>query len=330
MLVRMLLLLVLVLLAVGFWFDFLDKSEGKPVVHLVAPNPDVESEFRFELEQALAKGEQVYWLAKDLPEYETGGLPNGKADPEMLQSALDQLPIQLDSLHIYTSGHSGELGDQFLYVPEIPVLHTQALDDRKNSAARIALDSGRFLAVNEIGMLQLNSGAEGNPVKNPVYSGPVKYRILLENPEMQAQFKAALEAISEVYGLTFSEVDQGEQVVLTDQIPKSLEKDKPYLITDSGQQIFPKNVKVLSTQAGMNWEEVVEKGLLPGLILEPLVDFLGIHPKEARLSKSQLAQRFIKIPKSKTAIIPNSNSILLILFLALFSLERYLAYRLNL
>ncbi|MBA4301495.1 MAG: hypothetical protein C0433_15540 [Cyclobacterium sp.] len=330
LLVRTLLFLVLVLLAVGFWFDYLGKNEGKPVVHLVIPNPSVEAEFRFELEQALTKGEQVYWFTENLPVYEAGVLPDGKAEPTLIQHALDQLPKRLDSLHIYASGLSGEFGNELLYVPEIPVLHSQTLDNRRNSSARIALDSGRFLGVNESGLLQLILDSAEIPVKNPVYSGSVKFRILSENQETQAQFLAALEAIEEVYGLSFSKVEDGELVVLMDQIPESFAKDKLYLISKSVREIFPGNVNVLAHRAGMNWDEVIEKGLLPSLILEPLVDFLGIHPKEARLSNSQLAQRFIKISESKTAILPNSNSILLILFLALFGLERYLAYRNNL
>lgn len=228
---------------------------------MVIPNPSVEAEFRFELEQALTKGEQVYWFAENLPVYEAGVLPDGKAEPTLIQHALDQLPKRLDSLHIYASGLSGEFGNELLYVPEIPVLHSQTLDNRRNSSARIALDSGRFLGVNENGLLQLISDPAEIPVKNPVYSGSVKFRILSENQETQAQFLGALEAIEEVYGLSFSKVEEGELVVLMDQIPESFEKDKLYLISKSVREIFPGNVNVLAHRAGMNWDEVIEKGL---------------------------------------------------------------------
>lgn len=330
LLTRMLLLAVLVLLAVGFWFDFLEKSDLKPTVHLVVPNLEVEAEFRFELEQAMEKGEPIYWLAPELPEYESGILPTEKADPSSIQQALDLLPKNLDTLHLYSAGFSGEFPDQMLYVPEIPVLHLKTGDVRKFSTAHLALDSARFLSVNETGILQLNSLTEGKQLKSPVHSGPVRFRLLLKDSGKEREFLAGLEAIEEVYGLTFSEVDEGEQMVLTDQIPESFANDNIYLLTESSQQIFHENVKVLENQAGMSWEELVEKGLLPGLILEPLVDFLGIHPKEARLSPIHLAQQFVRIPESSQGLLPNSNGFLLILFLVLFGLERYLAYRTNL
>lgn len=328
LLVRMLLLALLVLLAVGLWFEFLEKSESKPIVHLVESSSGVESEFRFELEQAIEKGESVYWLSEGLPEYEAGILPEVNTGTFSIQQGLDQVPKNIDSLHFYTSGLLGNDFEEILYVPEIPILHLQTLDGRSYSKAQIELDSSRFLSVNEMGMLQVNSGVEA--LKNPVYSGSVGFRFLLEDANKESQFLAALAAITEVYGLSFTEQNEGETLILTAQIPENPEKNKLYLVTESSKQFLPKNIQFLANQTGMNWNEVIEKGLLPGLILEPLVDFLGIHPKETRLSPSQLAHRFVKIPESKTGSLPNANGILLVLFLALFGLERYLAYRTNL
>lgn len=325
LLVRILLLILLVLLAVGLWFDFLEKSESKPLIHLVEPREGVAEEFRFELDQAIEKGESVYWLLEGLPEYEAGILQEVNSGTFSIQQGLDQLPKNLDSLHFYTSGHAGNDPKETFYVPEIPILHLQTLDDRGYSKAHIELDSSRFLSVNEMGMLQVNSGGEA--LKNPVLVG---FRFLLEDEKKKSNFLAAFAAIREVYGLSFSEQSEGEILILTDQIPENPEKNKLYLVTESSKQILPKNIQSLANQVGMNWEEVIEKGLLPGLILEPLVDFLGIHPMETRLSPSQFVQRFVKIPESKTGILPNANGVLLVLFLALFGLERYLAYRTNL
>jgi hypothetical protein len=328
LLLRILILTVLVLLAIGLWFDFLEKSESKPVVHLVEPREGVVDEFRFELEQAMERGESVFWLLEGLPEYEAGKVPEVNQGSSSIQQLLDQLPINLDALHFYTSGLAGNDQKETLYVPEIPILHLQSLDNRSISKAQIELDSSRFLSLNELGMLQVNSGEEA--LKNPVYSGSVGFRFLLEDEKKKSQFLAAFAAITEVYGLSFSEQSEGEILILTDQIPDIPEKNNLYLVTESSKQILLKNIQSIANQAEMNWEEVVEKGLLPGLILEPLVDFLGLHPREARLSPSQLAQRFIKIPESKMAISPNARVILLVLFLLLFALERYLAYRTNL
>lgn len=330
LLLRILLWTLLVLLAVGLWFDFFQKSEFKPIVHLVLPTEEIGEEFRFEIDQALAKGEQVFWLAEGLPAYEMGTQPPAKLLPSEVQQALDLLPKQVDSLHIYTSGMESDFGSNLLFVPQSPVFHMLTLNAEDFSKEIIGLDSVRFLSVNESGLLQLNSRGEGIPVVNPVYSGPVKFSMMLKDQEKKKDFLAAFEAIEEVYGVQFAEVSEGEKLVVADQIPKSLSKDKLYLIAESDEVVLPENAVNLELQSGMAWEEVIEKGLLPELILEPLVDFLGIHPQEKRLSQPQLEQRFIKIPDSGKAHLPNSILLLLVLFLVLFGLERYLAYRLNL
>lgn len=327
LLLRILILIILVLLAVGLWFDFLEKGNSKPIVHLVQPNAEVESEFRFEIEQALEKGEQVLWLADGLPEYETGQIPLGNLLETKVQKTLDLLPKSLDSLHIYALGLEKDFGSNTLFVPETPIFHISTLDKKSFSKARIGLDSIKFLSVNESGLLQLDSVETKSDLS---FSGPVEFSFSLENQERQDQLRSAFEAIEEVYGLSFSEVSKGGKLVLTDQKHKTFSKEKLYLLVESTIRILPQNVINLENQAGLTWEEMIEKGLLPELILEPLVDFLGIHPLEKRLTINQLEQRFIQIPESKMAAFPNSAILLLILLLFLFGLERYYAYRLNL
>lgn len=324
---RILILIVLVLLAVGLWFDFLEKSDSKPIVHLVQPNSEVESEFRFEIERALEKGEQVFWLAEGLPEYEDGQIPGENLSEFEVQKALDLLPKNLDSLHIYSTGIENDFGSKTLFVPEIPNFYVSTLEKRSFSKTKIGLDSTRSLSLNDNGLLQIDSVGR---TSDPVYSELVEFRFSLNDQEKREEILAAFEAIEEVYGLSFSEVSEDGKLVLTDQIPEMLSKEKLYLLVESGNRILPQNVISLENRAGLTWEEMIEKGLLPELILEPLVDFLGIHPLEKRLTINQLEQRFVRIPDLKMATLPNSAILLLILFMILFGLERFYAYRLNL
>lgn len=324
---RILILIVLVLLAVGLWFDFLEKSDSKPIVHLVQPNAEVVSEFRFEIERALEKGEQVFWLAEGLPEYEDGQIPGENLSEFEVQKALDLLPKNLDSLHIYSTGIENDFGSKTLFVPEIPNFYVSTLEKRSFSKTKIGLDSTRSLSLNDNGLLQIDSVGR---TSDPVYSELVEFSFSLNDQEKREAILAAFEAIEEVYGLSFSEVSEDGKLVLTDQIPEMLSKEKLYLLVESGNRILPQNVISLENRAGLTWEEMIEKGLLPELILEPLVDFLGIHPLEKRLTINQLEQRFVRIPDLKMATLPNSAILLLILFLILFGLERFYAYRLNL
>ncbi len=327
LLLRILIWAILVLIAVGFWFDFLEKSHSKPIVHLVQPDAEVESEFRFEIDQAWQKGGQVFWFAEGLPEYEAGQIPDGNVKELEVQKALDMLPKSLDSLHIYSSGLENDFDSKVLFVPEFPIFHVSTLNKRNFSKARIGVDSIRFLLVNESGLLHLDSTDRESDL---AFSGSIEFSFSFENQEKKAQILAAFEAIEDVYGLSFSEVSEDGKLVLTDQIPEILSKEKLYLLLESSDPILPQNVIKLENQAGLTWEEMIEKGLLPELLLEPLVDFLGIHPQEKRLTINQLEQRFVRIPESKMTVLPNSAILLLILFLILFGLERYYAYRLNL
>lgn len=327
LLLRIVIWTSLVLLAVGLWFEFLEKSESKPIVHLVQPNADVESEFRFEIEQALEKGEQVFWFTEGLPDYEAGQISGVNPKKFDVQKALDLLPKSLDSLHIYASGLENDFGSKLLFVPEIPNFHVLTLDNRTYSKAIIGIDPTRFLSVNELGLLQVDSAKNR---ADPAFIGPIEFSISLNNQAKRAQLLAAMEAIEEIYGLTFSEVSEAGKLVLTDQSPEASSKEKLYLILGQGEQLLPQNVIHLEKQSGLTWEELIEKGLLPELILEPLVDFLGIQPLEKRLTVNQLEHGFVRIPESKLAAFPNAAVLLLIVFLILFGLERFYAYRLNL
>jgi hypothetical protein len=324
---RILIFIALVLLAVGLWFDFLEKSDASRIVHLVQPKSEVESEFRFEIEQALQKGEQVFWLVEGLAEYEDGQIRKGNLGKIELQKALDLLPKRLDYLHIYSSGMENDFGSNPLFVPEFPIFHLSTLGKRDFSKARIALDSIRYLAINEKGLLQVDSVDRKSDF---VFSGPIEFSFSSVNQEKRASILAAFEAIREVFGLKFTEVSEGGILVVTDQVPEILSKERLFFVVESRDRILPENILNLENQAGMTWEELIGKGLLPAVILEPLVDFLGIHPLEKRLTISQLEQRFVQVPDSKMAAFPNSAILLLVLFLVLFGLERYYAYRLNL
>ncbi|WP_332910947.1 hypothetical protein [Algoriphagus boritolerans] len=206
---------------------------------------------------------------------------------------MDLLPKHLDSLHFYVSGLENDFGSKLLFVPEIPLLHKSTSDKRTYSKAKIGIDSTRFLSVSELGLLQLDTAEK---ITDPVFSGPIEFSISLSNQEKKNQLLAAFEAIEEVYGLTFSEVSEGGKLILTDQTQEVISKEKLYLLVESGDGILPQNVIHLEKQSGLTWEELIEKGLLPELILAPLVHFLGIHSQEKKVNNQSTG----------TTICPNS------------------------
>ncbi|OOG72828.1 BatA domain-containing protein [Algoriphagus sp. A40] len=325
LLLRILLWTLLVLFAVGIWWKNLDKTADE-TVHLIIPDEQVASEFRFELDQALENGESVFWLAEGLPSYEAGFRELPVFEGEKIQEYVDLLPKRLDSLHIYTSGNPRDLPSTLIWVPVFPQLHlAEEWTQTKIAQQVIALDSGSFLGLDERGILA--KSFEKDPNHQVVFTGSIPYSLEIEEGE-KSNIKAALAALTEVYGLSFAEVETGKaKLVFTDQIPENADNAKLYFLTSSLDTPGNKSMISLYHSVQLPADEVLEKGLLPELILSPLLEFFGIRAADPLLTQRQIAQKFIEIPKAQLSVFPNTSEIILVLIALVFALERFLAYR---
>ena len=332
LLVRIALFVMIVLFVVGLWWKVLGKSDASSTVHLVMPSAQVEADFRFELEQALQAGEEVFWIAEGLPDYETGENPPVGFDSKELPVYLETLPKNLDSIHWYASGSESEIAQSTLWVPKTPQIHLASkLSTPAFSSKVIQLESGKYLGLDEQGMLVSGVGGDGVSKEQIAFSGVIPVFFELEDEVKKADIEAALAALTEVYGLTFSEREnQNAQVIFSDRVAENPKSEKLYFVTEADLQTSPKNQVSLANAVSMPWDEVVDKGILPELVLDPLVGFLGISAPETFLTKSQIEQRFVEIPQSKQSAVANTSEIFLILIVLLFGLERFLAFRSNL
>ena len=332
LLVRIALFVMIVLFVVGLWWKVLGKSDASSTVHLVMPSAQVEADFRFELEQALQAGEEVFWIAEGLPDYETGENPPVGFDSKELPVYLETLPKNLDSIHWYASGSESEIAQSTLWVPKTPQIHLASrLSAPVFSSRVIQLESGKYLGLDEQGMLVFVAGGAGISKEKTAFSGVIHVFFELEDEVKKADIEAALAALTEVYGLTFSEGEkQNAQVIFSDRVAENPKSEKLYFVTEADLQTSPKNQVSLANAVSMPWDEVVDKGILPELILDPLVGFMGISAPETFLTKSQIEQRFVEIPQSKQSAVANTSEIFLILIVLLFGLERFLAFRSNL
>jgi hypothetical protein len=332
LLVRILFWALLVLMVVGLLWKTLDESDSPRIIHLLVPNQQVEAEFRFELERAIEKGEDVFWLTEGLPAYEVGEAPSMNFDSEKTQEYLDLLPRTLDSLHVYAAGLESELVPSRLWVPKSPQFHLATqLSPPVPSEQLIQLESGDLLGLNEQGILVPISSEAGIPEDRMAYSGPIPVHFALADGEKKEQLQAALVALQEVYGLSFAEVAlEKAKVVFADQLSKDQGSEALYFYTAPVENTKTKLHIPLDNPVSIPWSEAVEKGILPELIVSPLLEFLGIRSEIAPLSQSHLEQKFVEIPKAKSSIESNTTEIFLVLIVLCFGLERFLAYRNNL
>ncbi|WP_026952628.1 BatA domain-containing protein [Algoriphagus mannitolivorans] len=321
LLVRILLWIALILLLVGIWWKGFLTSEEKAIVHGVAPDEKVAAEFRFELNQAQERGERVVWLSEGLPLFDLEAKGLEGFDPNGLQSYLDELMAYSDAVHLYMKGLSDEFSQSSYWINSEPIFHLSQTVKPKHSGFSIQLDSGRFLGINTEGFLETK---EQNAYRQVALISPIS--VNLENVEVGKKeiLKASLEAITEVYGLQFSESNLPDaKIIFTSGQDIESSENQLVLRTESlGKH-------ALSNPVQQPWEEVVQKGVLPELILKKVLPHFGIDPDSRKLSQAQIAQKFHRIPESKVAKISNSSEIILLLILALFGLERFLAFRSN-
>ena len=332
LLVRITLWTMIVLFVVGLWWNLFGKAESPNTVHLVMPNANVEAEFRFELEQALQKGEEVFWLAAGLPDYETGENPPIGFDSKELPLYLESLPKNLDAIHWYATGSESEIFQSMLWMPKIPQVHLASkLSTPAFSSQVVQLESGKYLGLDEQGKLVSVADASGISKERIAFSGVIPVYFELEDEVKKANIEAALVALTAVYGLTFSEGEkQNAKVIFSDKRTESSGDGKLHFRTETVSNRISDLQVSLANAVSMPWDEVVDKGILPELILEPLVEFLGIAEQEVFLTQSQIERRFVEIPRNKQATVANTSELFLILIVLLFGLERFLAFRNNL
>lgn len=321
LLIRILLWMAIVFLIVGIWWKGYSTTNQKVAIHAVFPDSELASEFRFELKQAVEKGEKVVWLGESLDEFQEGKIPSEDFNTQNLQKYLDALNAEGDSVHLYLKGSSQELPQSTYWLKSYPVIHLSENLKLEKTGAWIQLDSGKFLGMNSEGNLEIS---RQNPPSNPVLVSPISVSFQGLEEEKNQVVQASLDAIVEVYGLEFREdaPDKSDLMITSDLNNESIENQLVLNINSNDEFSIYDPIF-------FSWEEVVQKGMLPEMILQKILTHYGVDPETRKLSKAQITQKFQLIPETKLAKASNSSEIVLVVVLFLFGLERFLAYRSN-
>ncbi|MFN3760345.1 MAG: BatA domain-containing protein [Algoriphagus aquaeductus] len=328
LLIRILLLVTLVFLLAGLIWKRFEGGREYKVVHLVWPDEQVEAEFRFELEQAAQKGQEVRWLGAGLPDYQGEQISGVGFSSEKLQDYLDELDSDIDSIYLYTGLQASYFQENTYWLPQKPVFRIAENYIAKVKSPVLALESGEFLELDPEGILVKTSATTNSP---KAISGTIPVAFLSLEKEKKEAIKSALAAIEEVYGLKFSESDSIQSLFLfSETIHPNLNESQLLFLTENHGDKSSGQIVALSDLVILNWDEIVEKGLLPELILKPILTHLGVEKSDLKISKSQLDQKFSAFPTSKLTKSANLNEFLLVLLVILFAVERFLAYRANL
>ena len=321
-------------------FDGLTKAKSVPTVHVVQPNALLTTTFRFELEQALQKGEPIYWTTAPTEPIATLDLPRQPAPFTTLglQSAINQVSRREVNLHLYIVN-----SDQLAHLPTISVptrfrLHT--LVDSARAPRPYLTANQTKLFVNGAGRLT-NGPVLPTTVRfasAPAHEGTLSVLIRFRDKTERQTVRAALDALTDVYKPDLTVADQPVptthyDVVLSDDAPSNPSPKTLYIVSGVAPAVQTANVIAANTGFGPA-SDLVKSGQLPEWLGDRLVASFGLNTAPRTLSQQQLNALFVPVdrPANKPADDASSATVhggLLLALILLIGLERGLALTKN-
>ena len=324
LMLRILLILVFILLLSEIFIHSWGKEKSRHTIHLVQPDPALVENFRFELSQALSKGDRLYWLDEGMnPLNDLEEVKHLSHNTIPLQHALHQWVASEDSLNIYLLNSSNTLDQKYYRSPVEPALHLFA-PSTDHPSQIIQLTESLSLGLNEEGLL-VKKEVEENHGSHLVWKGKDFPAFIKQQPGADPLYtRAALRAITEVYHLEFPEVDHPEEamVVFDQQMPPVIDPHKLYFIADT---LFyshqPHVIPFPGTRDSILHRE------FPEIILETLLEHIGLERKAVALSYPQFESSFLTMKDASSSPQSNSSGVLWGLLVLLLAVERYFSLR---
>ncbi|WP_247235066.1 BatA domain-containing protein [Telluribacter sp. SYSU D00476] len=354
LLLRCLVLLVLTLLLSR---PVLDRWSTTPIsqqIHLVQPDPYVTDNYRFELEEALKKGEKVYWIHAPVSEVqELTALPEAQSlNSLQIQAAINQLrqTERLDKaaeLHLYLLNQQELSSLPFIQVPSGFQLHAVADTSRRPVQEYVELSNGQKLFINTDNRLTTGPtlpAAKRFQVK-PIHRGSLAVRLDYTDQVQQRIVEAALKALTEVFNLPMA-IDKEPQShkrydwVFTDRAPVTPPVGSIYVVSNGGKEYNIGNISintlpnVVYTGESLHPQtsELVANGQLPEWLGELLVSQYSLQKRVRSLSERELKALFVKSERDEALTADSGEQVqkaLLLLFILLVGLERWVALTKN-
>lgn len=338
LIIRCLLLILLAVLLAQPLLSWLRPTPTIQKVHLVQPSSVVADNFRFELTEALKQGEKAFWAddpLEPLTDKFTRTTEPTTFNPLVLQTAIHQIDAKNTELHLYVSADQALASVPAITVPNRFKLHT-ITDSTSRPVAYLSGTNNRKLFVNRAG--KLTSSPTLDPSlkfpSTPTHSGPIRTLLAYPSDRERQTVKAALAALTDVYGLTMV-VDEGRKPdqrydwVLTDKLPAKPNPQTLYVVSGTVGQSAQPNMIFTAESLTPQTSERVENGELPEWLGEQLVRHYGLIRNNQPLSRQDLNTLFIFTKRSTTEQQAGLQNGLLVLFIGLLIVERWLALTKN-
>lgn len=328
LILRILLIVLLVFLLAQLTFLSGSGQNEKKVAHVIYGDQPLWEEFRFEIQQALDRDESVILAgnpASNITSLEALFDSEWNRNSQ-LQTTLDELPRDLDSLILFVPNSASELTTGYFSIPVSPTMQMSQVAPGSNSIL-IKTQATQYFKINEAGVLD-SVAPEGGEIAD--YDLSEKIRVWVQNSELEKEFiQAALKSITEVYGVGFQFTNQldSASMVFSNERLQIMELKKLYFFSNHITDSESSNQIILADSLTFTDSELIRNGQLPEFILENFLAHQGIVPKSSPLEIGQLEKRFLVKPTGIEARQANLNEWLFLLFLGTLGLERFFAMK---
>ena len=338
LIVRCFLILLLAFLMAQPVLDWFKKGEHSERIHLVEPSAYLAESYRFEIETAIKKGEKAYWInsskeaIKDL-----ASVPGEQSKGILyLQDVVNKTDKPGATLDIYLLNNWQVINQPKVYIPGDYTIHT-AIDSSQNYIHNyLDIGNGRKLFVNNR-QLTTSDSKSGNIPKlasEAIYSGDLNVLVDYKNKAEQQTVEAALSALATVYLLPLKmdervDIRKKYDLILTDKSVNKIDPNVLYVLSASntGLNSGLSNVAVLQDSLRIQTSEMVNSGQLPEYLGGLLVDHFKLDHSKGILSTQQLNAVFVKVKPLEGNVEGNLRPWLLVIFLILLILERWMALK---
>lgn len=337
LILRCLLLLTLCFFLSKPFLKWLNNDKTAKKIHLIQANNLVTENYKFEIEEALKKGEKCYWIhsnakqiqdPKQLPIQET-------FDANLLQKSINYISREIDNETLELYFVNNQKLNQFphIFVPTPFQVHT-ILDSTSTQNQDFIIFSGnKKLFVNEKNELvnQAISSKNGK-VK---HEGAIKVLIQNNDASEAQSIKAALKALTEIYQFEF----QIEEKMIANKtydvifdnkiISENRNNNTLYIFSNTAQfknqDLREENVIFLPNPLKPQTSELVFNGNLPEFLGERFIKHFSLQNYNQPLSKKQIDALFKVQEYPKQAANSWFSKSILLIFILLLGIERWLA-----
>ena len=340
LIIRCLLLLLLVFILSKPLIKLAESSTEKAKIHLIQPNQFVIENYKFEIEEALKKGEKCYWLtSKSIQFVDINDIPPQtlkNIDATSMQMALNEISHEVNNqtLELYFMNQQSLAKLPTIFVPTDFKIHSMI--DSSKQTKFLSFSENKKSYVDEANLLKTSKNATqltGESANN----GALKVGIFNADVNEKKQISAALMALKEIYEWEF-------------EIDNEAKNNKKYDIVFSDKQMptsdnslcfftgtkFWKQITVQNTQNAIYLEELLKpqtnewvfNGQLPEFLGNKIIDFYNLQANKP-LTDNELNKIFQiqKYPQKSSNEWFSKN--LLLIFILLVGLERWLAITKN-